>query len=71
MLKKHATLIALSIGVLSLVISTFYYPGGSTEHPNSEGYDWLNNYISNLLRPVAVNGEPNSSRLLATIGVLF
>jgi hypothetical protein len=48
-----------------------YYPGGTYENVNSEGYEWANNYISNLLRPLAVNGEENTSRPFAILGILF
>ena len=70
MIKKYSILIGITIGVLLLIISTIYYPGGTYENINSEGYDWANNYISNLLRPLAVNGEKNTSRPFAIFGVL-
>lgn len=71
MIKKYSILIGITIGVLLLIISTIYYPGGTYENINSEGYDWANNYISNLLSPLAVNGEKNTSRPFAFFGVLF
>jgi hypothetical protein len=71
MVIKHSVLIGLTIGILLLIISTVYYPGGTYENVNSEGYDWVNNYISNLLRPLAVNGEENTARPFAIFGVLF
>jgi hypothetical protein len=71
MIKKYSILIGITIGVLLLIISTIYYPGGTYENVNSEGYDWTNNYISNLLRPLAVNGEENTARPFAIFGVLF
>ena len=71
MIKKYSILIGISIGTLLLIISTIFYPGGTYENINSEGYDWANNYISNLLRPLAVNGEENTARPFAIFGVLF
>lgn len=71
MIKKYSILIGITIGILLLIISTIYYPGGTYENVNSEGYDWANNYISNLLRPFAVNGEENTARPFAVVGVLF
>ncbi len=71
MIQKYSVLFGVIIGTLLLVISTMYYPGGTYENVNSEGYDWANNYISNLLRPLAVNGEANTARPLAILGVLF
>ncbi len=69
--RKYSILIGITIGTLLLIISTIYYPGGTSENINSEGYDWANNYISNLLRPLAVNGEENTARPFAIFGVLF
>lgn len=71
MIKKYSILIGVTIGTLLLIISTIYYPGGTYENVNSEGYDWVNNYISNLLRPLAVNGEENTARPFAVFGVVF
>jgi hypothetical protein len=71
MIKKYSILIGITVGTLLLIISTFYYPGGTNENINSEGYDWANNYISNLLRPLAVNGEENTSRPFGIFGILF
>ncbi|WP_020569465.1 hypothetical protein [Neolewinella persica] len=71
MIKKYSTLIGVVIGTLLLIIATLYYPGGTYENVNSVGYDWANNYISNLLRPLAVNGVENTARPLAIFGVLF
>jgi hypothetical protein len=71
MIKNYSILIGVTVGTLLLIISTIYYPGGTYENVNSEGYDWANNYISNLLRPLAVNGEENTARPFAIFGVLF
>ena len=70
-MKKYATLIGIIIGTFLLILATFHYPGGTYENVNSEGYDWANNYISNLLRPLAVNGTENAARPYAILGVLF
>lgn len=71
MIKKHSILIGIIVGVVLLILATFYYPGGTYEDVNSKGYDWTNNYISNLLGPLAVNGADNPARPLAVLGVLF
>jgi hypothetical protein len=71
MMKKYAILIGIIIGIFLLILATFHYPGGTYENVNSEGYDWANNYISNLLRPLAVNGTENAARPYAILGVLF
>jgi len=71
MIKKYAILIGIIIGTFLLILATFHYPGGTYENVSSEGYDWANNYISNLLRPLAVNGTENAARPYAILGVLF
>ena len=71
MIKKYSILIGITIGTLLLIIATFFYPGGSYEDPNSIGYNWADNYISNLLSPLAVNGAENTARFFAILGVLF
>ena len=70
-MKKYAILIGIIFGTFLLILGTFHYPGGTYENVNSEGYDWANNYISNLLRPLAVNGTENAARPYAILGVLF
>ena len=47
------------------------YPGGSRADKNSVGFDWKNNYISNLFGETAINGSHNSSRVWAVSGMLF
>lgn len=54
-----------------LFIATQYYPGGSQHYKNSIGYDWKNNYLSNLFGEKAVNGSANPSRPWAIFGMLF
>jgi hypothetical protein len=71
MFKKHAPLIGIAISLLLLVIATFYYPGGSQADKNSVGYDWGNNYLSNLFGAKAINGMPNGARFWAASGMLF
>jgi len=56
MLKKHSVLPGIIISLSLLVIATFYYPGGSQFDKSSVGYDWKNNYISNLFGEKAING---------------
>lgn len=71
MLKKHLILLGLIITMLLLLIATLHYPGGSQVDKNSVGYDWKNNYISNLFGEKAVNGAPNASRFWAVGGMIF
>jgi hypothetical protein len=71
MFKKYAILFGVLIALLLLIIATQYYPGGSQHDKNSIGYDWKNNYLSNLFSQNAVNGSPNASRPWAIAGMLF
>jgi len=71
MLKKHPVLIGIIISILFLFTATLYYPGGSQKDRNSIGYDWKNNYISNLFNETAVNGLKSGSRFWAAAGMFF
>ncbi len=48
----------LFIVLLSLAI--FFYPGGSRFDPSTVGFDFLNTFVSDLGRNIAINGEDNS-----------
>ena len=71
MLKRYLILIGIVISISLLLVAALYYPGGSQHDKNSIGYDWKNNYLSNLFGPKAVNGAPNASRPWATAGMLL
>lgn len=71
MFKKYAILTGIIIALLLLVIATRYYPGGSQHNKNSIGYDWKNNYLSNLFGEKAVNGAPNAAQPWSAAGMLF
>ncbi len=71
MIQKNLIFTGLMLGVLFLTIAIFYYPGGTIYNEFSIGYSWADNYISNLLRPLAVNGMENPARPWAVFGVLI
>jgi hypothetical protein len=71
MLKKHSILLGIIISMSLLLIAILYYPGGSQFDKNAIGYDWKNNYISNLFGKKAVNGADNASRFWAIGGMIF
>jgi hypothetical protein len=71
MLKKYSILLGIIISIFLLLVATFYYPGGSQFDKTSIGYDWKNNYISNLFSEKAINGSVNSSRFWAIGGMFF
>lgn len=62
MLRKHSVLLGIAISLLLLVAATLHYPGGSRVDQHSIGYDWKNNYLSNLFGDRALNGADNSAR---------
>ena len=69
--RRYSTLIGIIIAVSLLLIAIMVYPGGSRADKNSVGFDWKNNYISNLFGGTAINGSHNSSRVWAIGGMLF
>lgn len=71
MLPKYSILIGIVTSVLLFVLATLHYPGGSQADINSIGFDWKNNYISNLFTEKAVNGLENGARLWAIAGMFF
>lgn len=71
MIRKYSVLICLTIAVLLIGIAALLYPGGSLHDPNSRGFDWTKNFISNLFGKTALNGEINKGRVWAIIGMAF
>jgi len=70
MLKKHFILIAIIACILLFIVSAAVYPGGSQKDIHSVGYDWANNYISNLFGEKAVNGAESASLYWAAPAML-
>ena len=71
MVKKYAVFIGIIISIALLYVSTLYYPGGSQQDMYSIGYDWKNNYISNLFGETAINGSRSGSLPWAAGGMFF
>jgi hypothetical protein len=71
MLQKHPIAVGIFIAIILLIISTFYYPGGSQLDKNAIGFDWRNNYLCNLFNEKAVNGAYNPARYWAIGGMFF
>lgn len=71
MLQKHPVAIGISISIILLLFSTFYYPGGSQFDKNAIGFDWANNYLCNLFNEKAVNGAYNPAKFIAITGMFF
>jgi hypothetical protein len=68
MMKRHFLLFGILVFGCLLLIATSVYPGGSQQDAHSTGFDWRQNYISNLFSPLAMNGAVNSSRPWAITG---
>ncbi|MES2655023.1 MAG: hypothetical protein V4620_05500 [Bacteroidota bacterium] len=71
MLKKHSILSGVTLSVFLMLIATMVYPGGSIFNYNSIGFNWSENFISNLFEAKAINGSDNASRPWATVGMIF
>jgi hypothetical protein len=69
--RKHAILFGIAISIFLLLVATMHYPGGAQYDKNSTGYDWQNNYFSNLFSIRAINGLENPSRVWAIGGMFF
>ena len=70
-MMKYAFLVCLGLSVVLIVIASLVYPGGSLLDENSIGFDWSENFISNLFAAKAVNGSENPSRIWALFGIAF
>ena len=70
-LKKYLVVICFVISVILIVIASRVYPGGSFIDKNAIGFNWLQNFMSNLFTSKALNGSENSGWILALIGMAF
>lgn len=70
-MQKNIILIGIVLSILCLVVASFNYPGGSPKDSRSVGFQWTENYISDMLDYKAVNGQDNKARPLAVAGALL
>jgi len=70
-MKKYLVLICMIASVLLIVLATLAYPGGSLFNKNSIGFNWSENFISNLFATKAINGADNPARIWAMLGMAF
>ena len=74
---KYFPFYGLAIFFFCNIIAMYVYAGGSSSNPENTGYDFFRNYLSQLGRIRAVNGENNliSFRVwtsgMATTGLIF
>ena len=71
MIKKYLVLICMIASVILIVMATFAYPGGSLFDKNTIGFNWSENFISNLFATNAINGAQNPGRIWAIFGMAF
>jgi hypothetical protein len=71
MMRKYSVVIGLTISMLLFTTAVWIYPGGTYQDKNTVGFNWTENYISNLFEATALNGSKNSSRTWAYFGVFF
>lgn len=64
MLKKNLILLRVILAAILLFVATIYCPGGAQSDAQSIGFDWINNYLSNLFSPIAMYGVDNAATLL-------
>jgi hypothetical protein len=56
-MRKYSVLLCGIISVLFLVIATLLYPSGSIFNKKSVGFNWSENFFSNLFLSKALNGN--------------
>lgn len=70
-LNRHTVLIGIIIAMLFISKAISIYPGGTYQDETSVGFDWSQNFFSNLFGAKALNGAENSSKYWAYIAMLF
>lgn len=61
-MRRYAPLFGLSISLVVLILAAGRYPGG---------YDWVDQSVSSLFQPTALNGELNAARFLSATAVVI
>ena len=67
--KRQIPLICVLVALVLFLVATRLYPGGTLDDPTVKGFDWSRNYLTQLFRPAALNGQPNSARPCAIAGM--
>ncbi|SFQ82578.1 hypothetical protein [Hymenobacter arizonensis] len=70
-MAKYSVLLCVALSLLLLVTAAGLYPGGSLGAPRSDGFDWSQNFITNLFGARALNGAANPGRWWAVAGMAF
>ena len=67
--KRQVPLICVLVGFALVFLATRFYPGGTLGDPTAVGFDWWRHYLTNLFKPVALNGQKNAAMPYAVAGV--
>jgi hypothetical protein len=67
--KRQLPLIGVLLGFALILVATRFYPGGTLDDPTAVGFDWSRNYLTNLFRPSALNGQKNAAMPYAVAGM--
>lgn len=59
--KRQGPLICVVLALALVLVATRFYPGGTLDDPTVIGFDWSRNYLTQLFRPVAPNGQQNAA----------
>jgi hypothetical protein len=70
-IRKYSILIGIAISLLLILKSISLYPGGTMFNEYTTGFDWTQNFFSNLFGERALNGSENPSRLWAYAGMIL
>lgn len=57
------------LGCAFVLVATRLYPGGTLDDSSFVGFDWSRHYLTNLFRPVALNGQKNAAMPYAVAGM--
>ncbi len=70
MINKHCISIGIAVSIIFFIIAAAYYPGGSQNDLQWEGYNLRHNYLCHLFNEKALNGALNMpTRLWAILGM--
>lgn len=67
--KREVPLVCVLLALALMLVATRFYPGGTLDDLTVVGFDWSRHYLTNLFRPVALNGPRNPAMPYAVAGV--
>lgn len=70
-MKRHWPLLGTICSLFLFLIAASFYPGGTNTSSQTIGYDWIDNTISALFQPYALNGYTNPARYIAISAVFI